>query len=162
MSRFAHRSISAAVLTALGCSLLAIGSPAQAADTTPAKPAYTLQVRDSKLGQILTDDVGMTFYMFTPDRRNVSNCEGGCLAAWPPFMLKAGETLSDVALPTSLRRSQLGVAMRFDGSRQVTYSGWPLYWWARDKVAGDVTGQWVGGNWFVLNADGAPNTAPRP
>jgi predicted lipoprotein with Yx(FWY)xxD motif len=156
MSRFARRPLAAALLVAAALSPFALGSPAPAADAK--KPAYTVGVRDSKLGSILTDDAGMTLYMFTPDRRNVSNCEGPCLTAWPPFMLKTGESLDDVAIPSNLRRSLLGVAMRFDGSRQVTYNGWPLYYWARDKVAGDVTGQWVGGVWFVLNADGVPNT----
>ena len=138
---------------------IAIGGVASAADAPAKKPAYTIAVKDSKLGPILTDGAGMSLYMFTPDRRNVSNCEGGCLAAWPPIMLKAGESLDDVVLEGNLRRSLLGVAMRFDGSRQVTYNGFPLYYWARDKVAGDVTGQWVGNVWFVLNGDGAPNSA---
>ncbi len=157
MSRIARRTFAVALIAAT-LSPLALGSSAQAADAKATKPAYTVIVRDSKLGQILTDEAGMTLYMFTPDRRNVSNCEGGCLAAWPPFMLKTGESLDDVVVPTNLRRSQLGVAMRFDGSRQVTYGGWPLYYWARDKVAGDVNGQSVGGVWFVLNADGTPTT----
>ncbi len=156
MSRIARRPLAAALLAVAALAPISLASSAQAADAK--KPAYTVSVRDSKLGSILTDEAGMTLYMFTPDRRNVSNCEGPCLVAWPPFMLKAGESLDDVALPANMRRSLLGVAMRFDGSRQVTYSGWPLYYWARDKVAGDVTGQWVGGVWFVLNADGVPNT----
>ena len=157
MSRIARRTFAVALVAAT-LSPLTFGSPADAAEVKPAKPVYSVTVRDSKLGQILTDDAGMSLYMFTPDRRNVSNCEGGCLAAWPPFMLKTGESLEDVSLPADLRRSQLGIAMRFDGSRQVTYGGWPLYSWARDKVAGDVNGQAVGGVWFVLNAAGTPTT----
>ena len=157
MSCIARRTFAVALMAAT-LSPLTVGSSAQAEEAKATKPVYNVTVRDSKLGQILTDDAGMTLYMFTPDRRNVSNCEGGCLAAWPPFMLKTGESLNDVAVPDNLRRSQLGVAMRFDGSRQVTYGGWPLYYWARDKVAGDVTGQGVGGVWFVLNAVGTPTT----
>ena len=159
MSRFARRSFTATLLTAVALSPMAIASVASAADAPTKKAAYTIAVRESKVGPILTDGAGMSLYMFTPDRRNVSNCEGGCLAAWPPVMLKAGEGLDDVALQGNLRRSLLGVAMRFDGSRQVTYNGFPLYYWARDRAAGDVTGQWVNGIWFVLNADGVPNTA---
>ena len=159
MSRFARRSFATALLAAVAFSPLAVGSGANAADAPVKKAGYTIAVKESKLGPILTDGTGMSLYMFTPDRRNVSNCEGPCLAAWPPVMLKDGEGLGDVVLEGNLRRSLLGVAMRFDGSRQVTYNGFPLYYWARDRAAGDVTGQWVNGIWFVLNADGVPNTA---
>ncbi len=158
MSRFTrHFAVPALTLITLASSLaVAASAPSSAAET---KPSMTLVVRDSRLGPIITDDKGMSLYMFTPDARNVSNCEGACLNVWPPMMLKAGETLDDIAVEGSLRRSKLGIAMRFDGSRQVTYNGFPLYWWVRDKVPGDVTGQWVGNVWFVLNGAGDPNAA---
>lgn len=144
-------------IASLAIAVVALGgitAPARAADEI--KPSITLTVKDSKLGPIITDDKGMSLYMYTPDSHNVSVCEGGCLAAWPPVMLKSGETLGNVKLEGGLRRSQLGVAMRFDGSRHVTYAGWPLYYWVRDKAPGDVTGQWVGSIWFVLSPAGHP------
>ena len=144
-------------LVSLAVSILAVGgiaAPAHAADEV--KPSITLTVKDSKLGPIIVDDKGMSLYMYTPDAPNVSVCEGGCLAAWPPVMLKAGETLANVKLEGGLRRSLLGVAMRFDGSRHVTYAGWPLYYWVRDRAPGDVTGQWVGSIWFVVSPAGHP------
>lgn len=163
MSRFTRRILAPTLLLLTAASSLAVGvaGPSDAADATAtdAKPSITLVVRDSKLGPIITDDKGMTLYMFTPDARNVSNCEGACLNVWPPVMLKSDETLSSVGVDGNLRRSKLGVAMRFDGSRQVTYNGFPLYWWVRDKTPGDVTGQWVGNVWFVLNDAGTPNSA---
>lgn len=162
MSRFTRRILAPTLLLLTAASSLAVGvaGPSGAATTpaTDAKPSITLVVRDSKLGSIITDDKGMTLYMFTPDARNVSNCEGACLNVWPPVMLKSDETLSSVGVDGNLRRSKLGVAMRFDGSRQVTYNGFPLYWWVRDKTPGDVTGQWVGNVWFVLNDAGTPNS----
>jgi predicted lipoprotein with Yx(FWY)xxD motif len=140
-----------AVLGTIGIGSAAIGpSPASA----QAKPSVSIKLADSKLGKILVGDKGLSLYMFTPDRFNVSNCEGQCLALWPPVMLGKGETLANVDLGDGLRRSKLGVAMREDGSRQVTYNGWALYYWVRDSVAGDVKGQWVGSVWFVLNEDG--------
>lgn len=163
MSRFTRRVLAPTLLLLTAASGLAVGvaRPSGAADTNASdvKPSITLVVRDSKLGSIITDDKGMTLYIFTPDARNVSNCEGACLNVWPPVMLKTGETLGSVGVDGSLRRSKLGVAMRFDGSRQVTYNGFPLYWWVRDKTPGDVTGQWVGNVWFVLNDAGSPNSA---
>lgn len=37
---------------------------------------------------------------------------------------------------------------------QVTYNGWPLYYFARDKQAGDTTGQGVGQVWYVVSPQG--------
>jgi predicted lipoprotein with Yx(FWY)xxD motif len=140
----------------------AVSVQAQAADE-PAKATITIKVASSKLGPIMVDEKGLSLYMFTPDAPNVSVCEGQCLVAWPPIMLKTGETLANVKLEGgNLRRSKLGVAMRFDGSRQVTYNGWPLYYWFRDKVPGDVSGQWVGNVWFVMNGEGDPQGTRLP
>jgi hypothetical protein len=38
---------------------------------------------------------------------------------------------------------------------QVTYDDMPLYYWVRDVVPGDATGQNVGEVWFVINVEGA-------
>jgi predicted lipoprotein with Yx(FWY)xxD motif len=46
---------------------------------------------------------------------------------------------------------KLGEITRADnGAKQVTYNGWPLYYWINDKAVGDTTGQSVGGVWFVV------------
>ena len=143
----------AVAIAAAGSGALVVG-PARAAD---APAAVTINVADSKLGRILVDAKGNTLYMFATDARNVSSCEGGCLNAWPALMLPKGGSLADVALASpNLRRSWLGVALRSDGSQQVTYNGFPLYYWFRDAKPGDVNGQWITNNWFVMNDNGAP------
>jgi predicted lipoprotein with Yx(FWY)xxD motif len=48
------------------------------------------------------------------------------------------------------------VVDRPDGSKQLAYYGWPLYFYAADQAAGDVNGQGVGGKWYVIGADGTP------
>jgi predicted lipoprotein with Yx(FWY)xxD motif len=156
----ARKALVALALTTLSVPIM-FGVAPSGAQTAPApaaakKPSITIGVASSKLGNILVDEKGLSLYMFTPDARNVSNCEGACLTAWPPIMLGKEDTLADVALTGGLRRSLLGVAMRENGSRHVTYNGYPLYYWFRDAKAGDVLGQWVGNVWFVLSADGDP------
>ena len=42
--------------------------------------------------------------------------------------------------------------------QQVTYNGWPLYYYVKDKAPGDTTGQGVGGNWFVVTPAQVSNT----
>jgi predicted lipoprotein with Yx(FWY)xxD motif len=91
-------------------------------------------------------------YGFTRDRRNgPSQCYGDCAAAWPVYYakgtLKAGE---------GVKQSLLGTTRRRDGRRQVTYNGWPLYYYAHEK-AGEVKCQNVqthGGTWLVLRPAG--------
>jgi predicted lipoprotein with Yx(FWY)xxD motif len=159
------------VLIALAVSAASIAAMSMtgtaSAQTTPSTTAAAtktikLGIGDSTLGRIMVDGTGMSLYMFAPDRYNVSVCEGQCLTAWPPIKLAANQTLADVELSGGLRRSKLGVAMREDGSRHVTYNGWALYYWFRDVKPGDVLGQWVNNVWWVLNEEGVPNTGRVP
>jgi len=130
-------------------------APSSSAPAGADAATLALKMADTSLGSIVVDGKGMTLYMFAPDTRNVSNCEGPCLAAWPPVLLPKGGTLADVKLEASgLRRLLLGQAMRADGTAQVTYNGWPLYYWVKDTKPGDVTGQNVNAVWFVLDRDG--------
>jgi len=50
--------------------------------------------------------------------------------------------------------SLLGTVERDDGSTQTTYGGWPLYYFAADTAPGDLNGQGVGENWFVIDPSG--------
>lgn len=117
-----------------------IGMPAEGAELTTAK---------HDLGTILVDAKGMTLYMFTEDTENKSNCAGDCLTAWPPY---EGPVFAGEGVDGSL----VGTTEATDGSVQVTYNGWPLYYWQEDKAPGDATGQAVGEVWYVLNAKGTP------
>ena len=45
---------------------------------------------------------------------------------------------------------------RTTAREQATCDGWPLYTFAQDAAPGDVTGQGVGDNWYVLDATCTP------
>ena len=51
-------------------------------------------------------------------------------------------------------RGELHAITLEDGSLLVTYDQMPLYYFIVDKKPGDVTGQDVGGVWFVVNPSG--------
>ena len=105
----------------------------------------TVQIhKDAKLGAYLTDNQGMTLYLFTKDTANKSVCYGNCAAVWPPFSASGTLTLPDGASGT------LGTITRTDGTTQVTYNGTPLYYYAPDKSPGDVKGQGVGKVWYIM------------
>ncbi len=100
-----------------------------------------------QLGQFLVGANGMTLYMFTKDGPGESTCYDGCAQAWPPLLLEDGQT--PVAGDGVF--GNLGVAEREDGGRQVTYNGFPLYYWASDTKPGDTTGNGVNDVWFVVD-----------
>ena len=46
-------------------------------------------------------------------------------------------------------------ALRTGGAEQVTYAGFPLYYYAGDKKPGQANGQGFEKTWYVVNATGA-------
>jgi predicted lipoprotein with Yx(FWY)xxD motif len=122
-------------------------------------PSYEITTaQEGGLGTVLVDGKGFTLYLFLPDDRSShSRCTGICAAAWPPLILPKG-VASPLAGP-GVRSSLLGTTVRSDGSRQVTYNGWPLYLYTIDMTPGQATGQGLnnlGGLWYVLNPRGSP------
>lgn len=106
--------------------------------------AEKLQITEKEgLGKFLTDEKGMTLYIFTKDSPGTSACAGPCVEKWP--LLQAEK----IEAPTGTKAEDFSVISRADGQRQVTYKGLPLYYFFNDKKAGDVAGQGVGGVWFV-------------
>ena len=104
-----------------------------------------------ELGVILTGASGRTLYLFTVDERDQSNCLGGCALAWPPLL-----TIEDPTAGADIADERLNSITRADGLQQVTYNGWPLYYYALDRSPGDARGQNSGTLWHVVSTYGAP------
>ncbi len=117
----------------------------------PIKPATVVLTPTDKLGNILVDGSGMSLYLFTVDKPGVSNCYGKCEVFWPPLLTIGQPTLGDNVASTAI-----STTMRKDGTVQVTYNGWPLYYFLKDKAPGDVKGQAVTNNWWVVSGEGNP------
>jgi predicted lipoprotein with Yx(FWY)xxD motif len=91
-------------------------------------------------GGMLTDAKGMTLYTFDKDTvPGKSACNGPCLAAWPALVAASG----DMAM------GDWTVITRDDGNKQWAYKGKPLYTFAHDAKAGDMTGEGKGGVWHM-------------
>jgi predicted lipoprotein with Yx(FWY)xxD motif len=97
----------------------------------------------------------MTLYLFTKDSPNTTVCYDKCATAWPP-LLTTGDPVAGEGVDAAL----FGTTTRTDGTIQVTYNGWPLYYYEKDKAPGDVTGQDVGGVWYVVSAKGEQVNTP--
>jgi predicted lipoprotein with Yx(FWY)xxD motif len=117
---------------------------------------YPLAVTTDDLGTYLTGEDGKTLYYFTKDVfTGASVCAGGCLEAWPPYLLEADEQLTIDPAVTGV------VGMVPSGDEQwVTYDGRPLYYFAQDEAAGDTNGQGLGNVWFVAMEDGSAPANP--
>jgi predicted lipoprotein with Yx(FWY)xxD motif len=119
-----------------------------------AQASATLTLRSTRYGRVLFDGRNRVLYGFTRDRRRgPSRCYGACAKAWPVYFsgskgsLRAGK---------GVRQSLIGTTRRRDGRRQVTYNGWPLYYYAHEGP-GEVKCQNVdefGGLWLVVRANG--------
>ena len=117
---------------------------------TPMAPEPELNVKlaeDGTLGKILTDADGMSLYIFSRDTKDTSECAGGCLSAWPIFYQE------DLALDPGLEGSDFATIDRADGSKQTTYKGWPLYYYANDVASGDTNGDNANNVWFIAKPD---------
>ena len=110
------------------------------AKATPA-PGLVIKAATTSLGSVLAGPDGLTLYIHAGDSANHSTCTGGCAAAWPPVLVKAGSKVS----AGSGVKGQLGTFTRSDGTTQVAYNGLPLYSWPGDSAPGDTTGQGIGG-----------------
>ncbi len=121
------------VLVPLAAAALAVTQPAVAQVDAAAGPQMekkpTLTVRSTQYGRILFDGRGQALYGFTRDRRGgPSTCYGECAEAWPVYYSK-----SPVTAGKGVKQSLLGTTRRKDGRRQVTYNGWPLYFYAHEQ-----------------------------
>ena len=99
-----------------------------------------LALTTGALGSFVVAPDGKTLYLFTPDEGGKPTCYDDCAATWPPL------TAADLpAAGTGLDASKLTLVDRTDGTKQVAYNNWPLYFFAADKAAGDTGGQGLGG-----------------
>jgi predicted lipoprotein with Yx(FWY)xxD motif len=123
-------------------------SPAnETAKPSQAQEGYPLEVASGSVGTYLTGKDGKTLYTFKNDTAGSgkSTCNGGCATNWPPYVLDAGDEVA----PGDGVTGSITTITRDDGTTQVAYNGWPLYYFVGDTAAGDTNGQGVNDVWFV-------------
>lgn len=124
------------------------GQPAAQIQTRIVEENYTIQLRYSpQVGIYLTDSKGRTLYFFAKDVNGSSACYGGCAEHWPPFYVEK------IKPSPGLNPGDFSVITRKDGTKQLTYKGWPLYYFYKDEKPGDVKGDGVKKVWYVAKPD---------
>jgi predicted lipoprotein with Yx(FWY)xxD motif len=108
-------------------------------------------------GTFLTDGAGRAVYLWAKDTGNTSACTGACAGAWPPVTAAGTVTAGGGA-----KASDLSTITRSDGTKQLTYNGHPLYYFAGDSGPGTATGQGsdnFGAKWWLVAPSGSDVTA---
>jgi predicted lipoprotein with Yx(FWY)xxD motif len=169
-----HAKLAAGVGGALGaaalvaaCSSGGTSSTGAAASGTPAGASSSsggsmsggtvIETGSSSAGTVLTNGSGRAVYLWAKDTGNMSDCNGACAGAWPPVTSTGPATASGGA-----KASDLGTITRSDGSKQVTYDGHPLYYFAGDSGPGTASGQGsdgFGAKWWLVAPAGGDVTA---
>lgn len=123
----------------------------------------TVQLSADDGGQYLVDNYGRSLYLNLADEQGASTCLDDCVAKWPPLLVRSQPTAGE-----GLDPSLLGTIERENGTTQLTYAGWPLYYYSGDATAGTYNGQAAGERWYLVSATGealtdiAPPQAEQP
>jgi predicted lipoprotein with Yx(FWY)xxD motif len=105
-----------------------------------ASAASPTKTSTTSKGLTLTDAKGMSLYTFDKDSGGKSACNGPCATNWPVLKAEASDQASD----------NYTIITRDDGGKQCAYKGKPLYTFAKDQKAGDVTGDgFLNGAWHL-------------
>lgn len=137
-----------------------------------AKPDYSLMVADGQLvgadGKMYTSDYtegegntlyftdynGRCLYIFTNDEKDTNHFtqpDFSNNAVWPIFYVEIDR------LPSSMNMTDFGEINVF-GESQLTFRGWPIYYYGSDSQRGDTKGVSfpVPGIWPIINEDTSP------
>jgi predicted lipoprotein with Yx(FWY)xxD motif len=150
---------SALLATACGSAAAAPSAPASSAAGSSASASTTgtvITAKSGSAGAFLTNASGRTVYLWAKDGMNMSACSGACAAAWPPVPATGQLTAAGGA-----KASDLGTITRSDGTKQVTYDGHALYYFAGDSAAGQTNGQGsdsFGAPWWLVAPTGSKIT----
>jgi predicted lipoprotein with Yx(FWY)xxD motif len=123
-------------------------------DTTQPKPAAkgtVITTGDSDFGTMLFDSRTQAIYLFEPEADGTPVCYDECAEAWPPVRTDGAPRAGGGVDP-----ALLGTVKRSDGTTQVTYNDWPLYFYAHEGPGQVLCHDVVlnGGLWLVLGPDG--------
>lgn len=113
---------------------------------------------DQELGPYLVGSDQHALYLFEGDtpgngeQKAASACHDECEQAWPPVIAEGGPDLGE-----GIKEELVSTIERHDGQQQVTYNGWPLYYYAADDSPGHARGHDLedfGAEWYLVTPEG--------
>ena len=147
--------LAGAMLALSSCDMIL---PPPAPPPGPIAPTATVTLNTatkSPFGTYVTDGSGRAVYILEGTRggSGINRCSGMCLNVWPPMPAPPLPTGGSGISPPGVRTTS-----GYRGT-QMSYSGWPLYYYHHDAAPGDTTGQGVRdqwGTWYLLAPSGEP------
>jgi predicted lipoprotein with Yx(FWY)xxD motif len=143
----------AVVLAGAAC-VSAVATAQGGIPTAHASRAAKVELRHTRLGNILATSSGFTLYEFTHDHGNANSCVhiSGCSETWPALQTSGRPTAGP-----GVHASLLSTTRLPGGKTQVTYAGHPLYRYSGDSGPGQtsyVGEKLFGGRWYAINSSG--------
>lgn len=132
------------------------GQSASTPGSAAATSSTVIATASSSAGPVLINGSGQAVYLWAKDGKDMSDCTAACASAWPPVPANGKVTAAGSAMS-----SGLGTITRADGTKQVTYDGHPLYYFAGDSGAGQANGQGsdnFGAKWWLVTPSGTDVT----
>ena len=130
--------------------LVLIASCKKDNNVTPARTGIHLD-SNAQVGTHIVDKDGRSLYFFSDDANGASNCTGGCLGIWQPYL-----TDSPMVVGSGLQASDFGTITIPSNAKQTTYKGWPLYLYEPSGVKeqpGETKGEGFNSIWFVAKTN---------
>jgi predicted lipoprotein with Yx(FWY)xxD motif len=156
-----------AALASVALILAACGGSSSSGSTSAASAApasssasaggTTIGVAQASSGMYLTGPSGHAIYLWKADTGDKSTCSGACASEWPPLTVSGSPSAA-----SGVSQSDLGTITRTDGTKQVTYDGHPLYYFAGDSSASATAGEGsnsFGASWWLVAPSGSPVTS---
>jgi predicted lipoprotein with Yx(FWY)xxD motif len=118
--------------------------PSGGDQSIPAAGTTVMIVQKSAIGYVLAQANHQVVYTYSKDKKGGKpTCTGSCAQTWLPV------TGVPQAGPADVFPAKFGLVTRADGTKQITYNGYPLYL-LKDAKPLATTGNGMGGVWHVV------------
>ena len=118
--------------------------PSGGDQSIPAAGTTVMIVQKSAIGYVLAQANHQVVYTYSKDKKGGKpTCTGSCAQTWLPA------TGVPQAGPADVFPAKFGLVTRADGTKQITYNGYPLYL-LKDAKPLATTGNGMGGVWHVV------------
>ena len=120
-----------------------------------------ITIAHTPAGIALAGPNGKTLYIRTNDQNGTSTCTSGpCSRAWGALVSEPAELRIAPGITGTF-----GITIWRDGTQQVTHNGQPLYFYGKDRAAGEARGEGIAGVWCIAQITagtgcGAPTPEP--
>lgn len=124
-------------------------------------PFYTIvPANKTSTGIYITDAAGKALYVFADDTPGTatakpkSACNSDCSKTWPPFYRE----MEIIITPSAINKADFTEFDRDDGTSQLAYKGYPLYYYSNDMNPGDTIGNGFNSVWHLASPAGFKTT----